>query len=72
MANFSEISARVAFKVDTGEIKNDKPVYRSISIGNIKGSVSADDLGDVAGRLENLLEFQTETITLTRKDQLEL
>ncbi|MDR3321413.1 MAG: DUF1659 domain-containing protein [Synergistaceae bacterium] len=72
MASFSEVSARVAFKLDTGETKNEKPVYRTVALSNIDGSVTAEDLGDVAGRLKNFLQFPTDSITLSRTDLLSL
>jgi hypothetical protein len=72
MASFNEVSARISFKLDTGETKNEKPVYRMVSLGNVRGAVTADDLGDVVGRLKDFLDFPTDSITLSRTDLVEL
>jgi hypothetical protein len=72
MASINAISGRLAFRTDTGEMKEDKHLYRTVSIGRVDGTVSAEALGEVAGSLKGLLELPTDRITLSRTDEIML
>ncbi|MDR1515565.1 MAG: hypothetical protein LBS45_07715 [Synergistaceae bacterium] len=72
MAGIRSISARIGFKMDTGEMKGDKHLYRSVSIGRIDGEASAGALGEVAGSLKGLLRFPAVIVTLSRTDEIEV
>ncbi|MDR1943802.1 MAG: DUF1659 domain-containing protein [Synergistaceae bacterium] len=72
MANLSPISTKISFKLDTGETREGKVVYRSVNIGNIDDAVDVDDLGAVASSLRELLGHPTESVTITRNELLGL
>lgn len=72
MANLTAISGKLLFKLDSGEVKNGKVVYRNVAIPGVDGSKSADDLAETAGEIKNLISLNTEQISLSRSDLLSL
>jgi hypothetical protein len=72
MASINAISARVAFRMDTGEMKNGKKVYSSSVIGGINGTAGAVELGEVGASLKELLCWPVSQILITRNEELEL
>ena len=72
MAGFTTISGKLTFRMDTGEVKGGKAVYRNAHLGNIAASPAADDVAAVCGRIASLLQYATEQVTLTRVDAVEL
>ncbi|MDR1651661.1 MAG: hypothetical protein LBR87_07720 [Synergistaceae bacterium] len=72
MASISVRDIRMSFKLDTGEVNGDKPVYKNISLGGIRGNSGADDLASAAEAAGDLVKFSVEEITLRRADILEL
>jgi hypothetical protein len=72
MAGIRSISARIGFKMDTGEMNGDKRLYRNVSVGRIDGTANAGALGEVAGGLRGLLRFPTILVTLSRTDEIEV
>ncbi|MDR1020419.1 MAG: hypothetical protein LBL73_06645 [Synergistaceae bacterium] len=72
MASINAISGRLAFRTDTGEMDEDKRLYRTVSLGRVNGAADAEALGRVAGSLKGLLELPTDRITLSRTDEIVL
>jgi hypothetical protein len=72
MASINAISGRLTFRTDTGEMDEDKRLYRNVSIGRVNGAADAEALGRVAGSLKGLLELPTDRITLSRTDEIVL
>jgi hypothetical protein len=70
MASISELSGKLVFKLNSGEIKNGRAYYRNLTLSGVKGSAGAEDLATVAGAVENLVQFPVEGITLTRVNLL--
>ena len=72
MAGFTNVSGKLAFRMDTGEVKDGKAVYKNAYLGNIAASPDAEDVAAVCGRIGGLLQYSVEQITLTRVDAVEL
>ena len=72
MASIEAISARLAFKIYTGEELNGKKIYNNSSIGGIKGDAGTDALGEVGASLKDLLNWSVKQITVTRVEELKL
>jgi hypothetical protein len=68
MASFSQISAKVVFRTDTGETNDGKAVYRDVTLGNLSGTLTAGALGEVAVSVSALLRYPTDRVTLTRSE----
>ena len=72
MASIEAMSARLAFKMDTGEERDGKKVYSNSTIGGIRGDAGADALGEVGASLKDLLNWSVTQITVTRVEELKL
>jgi hypothetical protein len=72
MANIVALSGRMAFKIDTGETKNEKPVYKSVALSGVSGAADADILASVAEKISLLLPLPVEEISLQRTEILEV
>jgi hypothetical protein len=72
MASIVAQPGRIVFKLDTGEMNGDKVVYRSLSIGGIKGEAQAGDLADVASEISGLADLPVTEISLQRTEILEI
>lgn len=72
MASISTVSTKAVFRLDSGEVKDGKPVFRSLSIGNIDNAIAAATLAPVVQELQDLLQFTTDRVTLSRVELLEL
>jgi len=72
MANLVPTAGALQFKIDNGEMKNGKPVYRSQTINDIDGAKPAEALYAAAEALQSLMEGQVESIQLRRYDLLVL
>lgn len=70
MASISELSGKLVFRLNSGEIKNGRTYYRNLTLGGVKGSAGAEDLAVAAGAVENLVHLPVEEITFTRVDLL--
>jgi hypothetical protein len=62
---------RIVFKLNTGEMKGDKIVYRSLSVGGIKGEAQADDLAAVAVEVSALVDLPVAEVSLQRTEILD-
>lgn len=72
MAGFTELSGKLTFRMDSGEVKNGKVVYRNMSMSNIDGSSDAGDIAAVAEAIIELVAPMIDRVTLTRVDVVEL
>jgi hypothetical protein len=72
MASISTISTKAVFRLDSGEVKNGKPVFRSVTIGRIDNGIEAASLAPVVEEFQDLLQFETDRVTLSRVELLEL
>jgi hypothetical protein len=72
MASINAISARVTFRMDTGEMDGSKKVYSNSIISGIKGTAGAVELGEVGASLKDLLYWPVEHIMITRNEELHL
>ncbi|MDR1472540.1 MAG: hypothetical protein LBS75_08440 [Synergistaceae bacterium] len=70
MAALSELSGKLVFKMNTGEVRDGRTVYRGLSIGGVKSSSPADDLAAILDVVEDLVQFPVEQTSLTRVDLL--
>lgn len=72
MANLTAISGKLVFKLDSGEVKEGKTIYRNVSIGGIDSVKSASAMADAAEAIKGLIGLPTEQIALVRTDLLSL
>lgn len=72
MASLTAISGKLVFKLDSGEVKDGRTVYRSVAVGGVDGSKTAEALAGAAGVVKGLIRLNTEQISLTRSDLLSL
>ena len=72
MASISTVSTKAVFRLDSGEVKDGKPVFRSLTIGSIDNGIVAASLAPVVLELQDLLQFTTDRVTLSRVELLEL
>jgi hypothetical protein len=72
MASLSPISTKITFKLNTGDVRDGKAVYRSVNLGNIDDAVDVGDLGAVASGVTGLFRYPTESVTVTRLEELGL
>ncbi len=72
MASLVAISGKLVFKLDSGEVKDGKTIYRSVTVGNIDGAKSAETLSLAATAIKDLIELATEQVSLSRTDLLTL
>jgi hypothetical protein len=70
MAVLTALSARLTFKVDSGEVKDGKPVFINSNLSNIDGSASANAFGAVATALSGFFENSVGEVRLNRIDIL--
>jgi len=59
-------SGNLGFKMDTGELKGSKAVYKTCSLGNITGEANADKLAAIAAAFTPVLPWSVDEITLRR------
>ncbi|MDR1916057.1 MAG: hypothetical protein LBQ58_05740 [Synergistaceae bacterium] len=70
MADIQALSGKLVFKMDSGEVKDGKTVYRNLTLSGVNGDSPLGDLGMAAACVEGLLEFPVEQVSLTRVDVL--
>jgi hypothetical protein len=70
MATISVQPGRMTFKLDTGETKGEKTVYKSVSLSGVKGAAEADDLASVALAVDGLFSMDVESVSLQRNEIL--
>ena len=68
MANYSPLGARLNMKLNTGEYKDGKQVFKNIWLDDIDSAVAHDDLAEIAGGLASLLEYPADEVVLARRD----
>jgi cobalamin biosynthesis Mg chelatase CobN len=71
MAAIVAQAGRMSFKLDTGEMRDGKAVYRTISLAGVKGDAEADDLAPVADEIESVVGLSAEQVSLQRTEILE-
>ena len=72
MASLTAISGKLVFKLDSGEVKDGRTVYRNVTINDVDGSKPAESLAEAAGVIKGLIRLNTEQISLSRSDLLAL
>lgn len=72
MADFTNLSGKLAFRMDTGEVKNGRAIYANAYIGGIAATAGAADTAAICGGISGLLRYPVERITLTRVDVLDI
>lgn len=72
MAGIGEMSAKVALRLDSGEQKDGKTVYRSSTLTNVNGSVGGKDLSDCVKAIASLIELTVERATLIQSSEIDL
>ena len=70
MASIVVNPGSMAFKMDTGELSGNKAVYRSVSLGSVKGGADPDELADIAAKVEAVLPWPVEQVNLRRTEIL--
>ena len=68
MAELTALSGKITLALDSGEVLNGKPVYRSITIRGVNGAATADKLASSAATMGGLLSLPVEKTTLQRTD----
>jgi hypothetical protein len=71
MAAYKALSGKLTFRMESGEVREGKVVYRSMSIGSVDGSSAAGDVAAVAEAVVGLVEFDVDRVSLTRVDVIE-
>ena len=61
MATFKHVSSRLSLEISLGEVEG-KSVTKTISISNISGAATADDLYAVGSAAGELLEYPVASI----------
>lgn len=72
MAAFAALSGKLTFRMDSGEVKDGKVVYRNMSIGGVDGTAAAGDVAAVSEAVIGLVQPTVDRVTLTRVDVVEL
>ena len=72
MASLTAISGKLVFKLDSGEVKDGRTIYRNVMIGDVDGSKSAATLAEAAKAIKGLIRLDVEQISLSRSDLLAL
>jgi hypothetical protein len=72
MAALKPINAKMTFRIDTGETKDDRTVFSSVSLLNVKGNPDPDNLAVVSESIKGLLDGKTDVVSLIRTDAIEL
>ena len=70
MASIIVNSGSMAFRLDTGETVGGKAVYKTLSLGSVKGDADPDALADVASKAEALLDGIVDQVSLRRTEIL--
>ena len=61
MAQFKHVSSSLRLTISLGE-EEDKSVTKTVSLSNISGAATADDLSAVAAALGELLEYPVASV----------
>jgi hypothetical protein len=72
MAELRGNPAKLTFKLNSGEIKNGRPVIYNATLSNIQGASGADDLEPVIAGLGGCFKFAVDSVILTRTDTVEI
>ena len=70
MASIVASPGSMSFRMDTGEMDGNRAVYKTASLGNVKGTAGADALADIAAAAEAVLLWPVEQVTLRRTETL--
>ena len=70
MASIAVNAGTMSFRMDTGELSGGKAVYKTASLGNVKGDADPEALADVAAKTEAVLPWPVEQVTLRRTETL--
>jgi predicted transport protein len=70
MATILVQPGRMTFKLDTGETKDEKTIYKNVSLTGVKGTADADSLASVASAVDGLFSMDVESISLQRNELL--
>lgn len=68
MAELMALSGKITLALDSGEVVNGKPVYRSITVRGVNGESTAENLASSAAVLGGLLALPVDKATLQRTD----
>lgn len=72
MASYTSLGSKITFRLDSGEVKNGRVVYKTFSLSNIDGSKPVGDLAACAEFTIGLIGPTCDRVTLTRNDVIEL
>ena len=70
MASIVTNTGSMSFRMDTGELNGTKAVYKTASLGSVKGAVDPEVLADIAEKAEVVLPWPVEQVTLRRTEIL--
>jgi len=70
MATLTALVGNLAFKMDTGEVKDGKTVYRTSSLSQITAHATAAQLGAIATAIQTVLPLPVDEMTLRRNQRL--
>ena len=70
MASIVVNPGSIAFRMDTGEMNGSKAVYKSVSLSGVTGDADPAALAEVAVKVEAVLPWPVEQITLRRTEIL--
>jgi hypothetical protein len=60
----------MTFKLNTGETEGEKTIYKSVSMGGVKGTADADSMASVALAVDGLFSMDVESVSLQRNELL--
>jgi hypothetical protein len=60
----------MAFRMDTGEMNGSKAVYKTASLGNVRGDADPESLAEIAKCVEAVLSWPVEQVILRRSEIL--
>ena len=71
MASIVVNPGSMAFKVDTGEMAGDKVIYKTASLGSVRGDADPEALALIAEKAGNVLNGAVDQVTLRRTEILD-
>lgn len=66
MAGFGSASAKMTFRMDSGESRGGKTVYRNMTISSVNAAIGGDDAGACARTIKDLVELGVDKVTYSR------
>lgn len=73
MADMNAFSAKLTFKLDSGEKKsNGSSIFKSVGLGGIDPTVGQSEITSIASKIAGLFGLDVDRITFTKVDTVDI